>query len=53
MVANGCSFVPVAVDVGLPSATKIPNPSATTHGSVEGSSPAVKVQSALQLAPDG
>jgi hypothetical protein len=53
MVANGCSFVPFAVAVGLPSATKIPNPSATTHWSVEGSSPAVSVQSVLQLVPDG
>jgi len=54
IVPNGCSFDPSAGDESLPVGdTKIPNPSATTHGSVDGSSPAVSVQSALQLAPDG
>ncbi len=54
MVPNGCSFEPSAGDESLPvGETKIPSPSATTHGSVDGSSPAVSVQSALQLAPDG
>jgi hypothetical protein len=54
IVPNGCSFEPSAGDESLPVGdTKIPNPSATTHGSVDGSSPAVNVQSVLQATPDG
>jgi len=52
IVGYGCSFVPLAPAVGLPSSAKIPNPSVTTHGSTEGSSVFAR-QSVLQPAPAG